>query len=238
MNKIFIVALSLVIGSSILTASAAEEVEIRASGVLYAPSGAAATGSEESGLDDVEWDSGQGLELQGIYWVDKSQWGIGATIGTASWDIKDYADVKYNPTVQINQVNVLEGDADLLIFGISAFRKLTNNDPGTSKFNADAELGLRYISVDSGIEGGYGEEYSDALLVALQTLEIDDSIVGVIGLTGDYAIDNNLSIFANASIQIDLDKGSVDNVLSIGTFEAGEVEFMSLYGKAGISYVF
>jgi hypothetical protein len=213
-----------------------DRIEVRGGGMYFSPNGAAATGSEDSGLQEVKWDSGTGLELQGVYWPDNSIWGYGLSVGTASWDIDDYFSVDFDPS-GLDFINSLEGDVDLTTFGISIFRKLTANKDEAVKYNADLEAGIRYLSVDSGIEGLFGVGIDGTIVDAqYQTIELDDSVVAVLALNGNYLLTETASVFATVGVQLDIDKGAADNeVPGTGTYEAGDSEYQAVYGRIGLS---
>lgn len=215
------------------TVSADSSVELRISGTLYAPNGAAATGDSESGLVSVDWDKGNGFEAQGILWRSNSPWGFALSIGTASWDIDDYGDITGN------ELNAFTGDADMTVFGASLIRQLSTDRPDQSKFKADLELGIRYVKMDSNIEGIYGVAVSGGPIYVRQTVELDDNILGLIALSGHYELDPQWSLFLQGGFQFDLDKGDAINAVpGVGEYAAGETELQSLFGKAGISFTF
>jgi hypothetical protein len=213
-----------------------DRIEVRGGGIYYSPNGAAASGSEDS-VEEVKWDSGTGLELQGIYWPSGSSWGYGLSIGTATWDIDDYFVVDFDPS-GLDFIDSLEGDVDLITFGVSVFRKLTTNNDETKKYNADLEAGIRYLSVDSGIEGVYGVGIDGTIVDAnYQAIELDDSVVAMLALNGGYSVSDRVRIFASVGVQIDLDSGKAENdVPALGTFEAGESEYQAVFGKVGLSF--
>jgi len=215
----------------------AEQFELRAGGVYYMPNGSATTGGGETSLEEVEWDKGTGFEVQGIYWIKSSPWGIGVSLGKASWDIDDY-ELIYTIGSEAYGYT-LEGDADLTIFGLSAFYSLFKGDGEANKLSGAIEGGLKFVSVDSNIKGETGIAGGGIVLVWDQTLEIDDSILGFVGFDLSYALTKQVSLFAQGGVQFDLDKGKVENdVPGLGTFEAGETELAALYGKAGLSISF
>jgi hypothetical protein len=227
-----IIVASIVCALSI-TSAHADTFELRASGVYYAPSGAATTGGEQSDVPEVEWDKGTGFELQGILWPDESSWGFGASIGTATWDINHVEESYYDYDYDSAYANIFDGDADLTSLGVSVFRKLsTQND----KLRIVAEGGVRFISIDTDIDGGWGVAGRHGTRGYSQTLEIDDSVAGVLALDLDYSVDERISFFAQAGFLFDISKGEVQNVVDgIGTFDAGETELQALFGKVGIA---
>jgi hypothetical protein len=239
MNRISSVCI--IVAACILLGAAGtygQTLQLRGSGIYYFPSGSATTGGGETSLKDVEWDKGTGLELQAILWPANSLWGFGASIGKATWDITDYESSEFDYSYDAAFADVLEGDADLTIIGLSVFRKLSEAKDA-NKLTITAEGGIRFVSVDSSIEGGTAIADAYGALAWYQTLEIDDSIVGLLALALDYAVADNVSLFAQAGFQFDIDKGKVENkVEGLGTFEAGETEFQALFGKAGLSVSF
>jgi len=231
------ITVSLVLTAATLTSASAfgaSSIEVRGSGVYYAPQGAAATGSEQSFLESVDWDSGSGFEAQAVYWRDYSPWGFAASIGAASWEIKDYSDIA------AGQLNKLKGDADLTLVGLSAIRKLTTDSSGGSKLKAEIEAGAKHISTDASIEGVWAVGLSDGRILALrQRIKTDDVVVGQIALNGKYELDPKWNLFATAGFQFDLSAGdSINQVPGFNDYPAGDTEMQAAFGKIGISYLF
>lgn len=210
-----------------------QQVQLRGGGIIYIPNGSAITGSDEAMMDSVDWDSGNGFDVQAIYWFKDSPWGAGASIGKATWEVDKYSKGNY---LILNEV---EGDADLTIPGISAFRKLPVGNVLDNKLKANLEAGLRFVSVDSNIKGMYYQRFSDGILFQEQEFEIEDSIIAVLAIDATYELGKNFGIFAQVGGQLDLKKGEVSN--SGVTFEdikAGETELQALFAKAGIAVNF
>ncbi|HMP76690.1 MAG TPA: hypothetical protein PKE12_10390 [Kiritimatiellia bacterium] len=214
----------------------AEDIDLRVGGVLYAPNGAAATGRDEGGLRTVDWDGGAGLELQAVFWLGASPWGIAASIGSATFDIENYSVAQNFGGATLHEF--LEGDADMTVIGASIVRKLLAGDDARTKLSGALEAGIRHVSIDSNIDGwtGIGDDSGPAL-TRDQSLDIGDSVVGFIGVNLDYAIAETVSIFLHGGFQFDLDKGEVKKrVVGAGADEAGETELEALYGKIGLSF--
>lgn len=219
------------------TVAGAQGLQIRGGGIYYEPSGAAATGSEISGLGEIDWDSGTGLELQGIYWMHNSPWGIGASFGMAEWEIDDYEDrwVHHGRTYD----DVITGDAELSIIGVSLFYKLFENHGASGAWNGHLEGGVRFVSVDSNIRGTTAVNDGGRTPAIAQTIDIDDSVLGVFGFDVSLALSDTISLFGHAGIQFDLDQGDAHRVVpGLGTWEAGETEMFAVYGKGGLSIAF
>lgn len=223
--------------SSSAYVSPSGQLEVRAGVNMYIPNGAAATGSTVSELQTVDWDRGLGFEIQGIYWFDTA-WGAGLSIGTAKWDIKDYYHKRYNSTYRINEYNTLEGDASLVIFGASVFRKINSGSTIQSKWTADIEAGIRYASIDSNISGLYVQEYADAYVRTYQDIETDKGVLAIIALNGGYKLTDKLSFMGQVGIQADLSKGEVINNAGRFSGEAGETELQAIFTRLGLSYTF
>lgn len=219
------------------TLTQAQNIELRGSGVYYVPNGSATTGGGQTEFEAVEWDSGTGFEVQGIFWTANSPWGFGASIGKATWDIDGYELIYMSGNSAYG--DTLEGDADLTAFGLSVFYKLFSDYGANQKLHGALEGGLKFVSVDSNIKGETGIAGAGGVLVWDQTLEIDDSILGHLAFELSYAFTEQVSLFGQGGFQFDLDKGGVENPVSgLGTFEAGETELTALYGKAGLSVSF
>jgi hypothetical protein len=228
-----IIAIGIVCTPTIILANA-DALQLRVNGGYYMPSGAVSTGGEESGLTkEVEWDKGTGFEVQAIFWPNGSTWGLGASIGKASWDIKDYEDSHYDYYYGAAFANVFSGDTDLTSIGLSVFRKLQTVN---NKAKMSVEAGVRLISLDANIDGGYGiADYTYAIGVS-QTLKLDDCVVGLIAFNLDYSVNNSISLFAQAGFQFDVSKGGVQNVVEgYESYDAGETELQAVFAKAGIA---
>lgn len=188
-----------------VTMAGAKNFELRGGGAYYIPSGSATTGGGETGIEDVEWDKGTGFEVQGIFWLDNSPWGLGASIGKATWDIDDYELFYTSGSVAFG--DTFEGDADLTIFGLSVFYKLFTDYGANKKLRGAIEGGLKFVSVDSNIEGANGVAGGGIVLVWDQTLEIDNSILGHLAFDFSYALTEEVSMFGQGGFQFDFDKG-------------------------------
>lgn len=203
----------------------------------YIPGGAAATGSRLSKLNSVDWERGIGADIQGIYWFD-SNWGAGLSVGTAKWDIKDYYNKRYNASRRINEINTLEGDADLIIIGASVFYKYTSKSSVPSKWSTEIEGGIRSISVDSNIKGIYAEQYADGTIYGAQTIETDRGAVAMLAINGGYELTSQIKFSWQAGYQFDLSKGETKNKTSQWSGEAGETELQSMFTRLGLSITF
>lgn len=203
----------------------------------YIPGGAAATGSRLSKLNSVDWERGIGADIQGIYWFD-SNWGAGLSVGTAKWDIKDYYNKRYNASRRINEINTLEGDADLIIIGASVFYKFTSKSSVSSKWSTEIEGGIRSISVDSNIKGIYAEQYADGTIYGAQTIETDRGAVAMLAINGGYELTSQIKFSWQAGYQFDLSKGETKNKTSQWSGEAGETELQSMFTRLGLSITF
>jgi len=234
-SVLLIVAVMLFTGSLVF----GQQVQLRGSGILYKPNGAAATGSDESGLNSVDWDSGNGFDIQGIYWLKDSPWGFGASIGKATWEIDEYDEMQSSGGYIFG--DGLEGDADLTIFGVSVFRQLSElfSKSEESKLGFVGEIGIRSISVDSNIDGTTGIIASGGMMIWNQSLEFEDGVVGLVALDVEYAVQENIKLFVQGGYQFDLQKGEVErDVPGLGTYVAGETELQAAYAKAGIAVSF
>lgn len=217
--------------------SSSGQFEARGGVNYYIPSGAAATGSRISKLNSVDWERGIGADIQGIYWFDPN-WGAGLSVGTAKWDIKDYYNKRYNSSRRINEINTLEGDADLIIIGASVFYKFTSNSSVPSKWSTEIEAGVRSVNIDSNIEGVYAEQYSDVTIYGAQTIETDRGVVAMLAINGGYELTSHIKFSWQAGYQFDLSNGEAVNKTSNFSGEAGETELQSMFTRLGLSIVF
>lgn len=211
--------------------------ELRGGINYYIPGGSAATGDPKSIRNSVEWSSGLGVDVQGIYWFDKN-WGCGLSIGSAKWDVEDYYHKRYNPVYRINEIDTLSGDADLVIVGASLTRKITSGSSRTSKLYAEVEAGIRSVTVDSNITGRYAQQFSDGTRYQYQELETDGGILGFLAINGGYELSPQLKLIWQAGYQFDLDKGEVINKVSGIEYPAGETELGSFITRFGASLNF
>lgn len=230
-SSVFVIVLAMLFTASVVFG---QQVQLRGSGMLYKPNGAAITGSDEARMDSVDWDSGSGFDVQAIYWFKDSPWGIGASIGKATWEVDKYSKGTYA------DLNEVEGDADLTIPGISAFRKIPLENILDNKLKANLEAGLRFVSVDSNIEGWYHQRITSSVtLHEVQEFEIDDCIIAVLAIDAEYKLGDNFGAFAQVGGQLDLEKGEVTNSgVTFDDIKAGETELQALFAKIGLVYSF
>ena len=174
--------------------------------------------------DDDDYDSGAGLECQYRFWFAEN-FGIGASIGYSNWEIND--DSYYERDETGTYSADMDGDVSLLFVGPSLLLRPQINDRVRFVFDA----GIKYAIVDSNAKVNYRFSSGYYSIRASEDIEIDDGIIGTVGLNCEFSISNHVSLFVGAGYNFDIEKGDVE----IDGENAGENELKSSMFKTGCS---
>lgn len=193
--------------------SSAPPVDAVGAAVLYDPS------------DSDAYDFGAGLEAQGRIWLNPKV-GFAVSIGAGSWRINDRElSVREDGIVARGKI---DGDVSLLPLGGSLLVRPVNGP----RMGLVLEAGLRYVAVESDaeIEVAANDGRGNSIYIK-DTVEMDDGIIGVIGVEAQVSAGERVSLFAGLSYQFDLSKGDVEWVDNDG----GSNELKALGVKAGVA---
>jgi len=142
---------------------------------------------------------GFGIEFQYRNWAyDPIGWAL--SVGAASWEANSGA-------TDLGRIHKdFDGSATLVPVGASVLVNLLHLDD----FNLLAEFGLRYVWMDAELDFTRvipaGDEGSEEVP---STLTIDDSLMGVVALEGDYYLNDQFLLFGSLGYQHDLTRGEI-----------------------------
>lgn len=207
MNKHAVSALSILL---LLSASALAQVpsHVEASPDLGPQIQIALPGAGDYDL----YDSGLTLELQFRDWVG-DPWGYLLAIGYGEWQASDDAE---KPGANLYD---FDGDIEVVPFGASILYKMYEDDA----WSITIEAGLRYFATDSKITA----RNSDQPPANRYDVEIDDSIVGRVGVSADYVLSEDFILSLGIAYQKDIEEGDLSTELGPGvdnSFESFIIE--------------
>jgi opacity protein-like surface antigen len=210
MNKTLLIAIAIVF-ACVFSAGAQTNTELRIQGIYTSPS------------DD--WDNSYGGEAQYIYW-DTMAWGIGFSIGTAKWDVsEDFLSLR-----SVSGIGGMEGDVSMLPMGVSILYRTPVNE----KIAITFEGGAKYVLLSSNIKANAVVTNGQNTIPVGGELDMDNAFTGILGADVDYDITQDVSLFAGAGYQFDIQKGTVNWTGA----ELGDAELKGTVVKGGISFKF
>lgn len=171
------------------------------------------------------WDSGSGVEAKMIFWQDEKV-GLAASIGYQGWDVTDEVGGAWL-TDEVVWLFRYDGDASMIPLGLSGVYRHAFNE----KTKLVAEGGIRYVIVNSDVQ--LQEVVTDGSVAVgrVTDIDIDDGIVGFVGVDLEHALKSGLRLFAGLSAQFDLSKGDVSTV-----YGAGENELEATIFRVGAAW--
>lgn len=174
--------------------------------------------------DDDDYDSGAGIECQYRFWFSEIV-GIGGSIGYSNWEINDDS---YYLRDETGSYSVqMDGDVSFLFIGPSLLLRPQLNDRVRFVFDA----GIKYVVVDSNAKLNYRVSNGYYSIRASEDIDMDDGIIGTVGLNCEFSISNHVSLFVGAGYNFDIEKGDAE----VDGEDFGENELKSSMFKTGCS---
>lgn len=162
------------------------------------------------------YDIGFGAELQYRNWhFDPIGWALSAGFGT--WEANE--DCRKLGRIHTD----FDGSVATIPLGVSALFYLY----GTQDFSLLLEAGLRYVIVDADVDFIREGNLSS-------TLDIDDSVLGLLALEADYYVSRQFMVFGGLGYQQDIVRGEIQTP----TGPLRDNEFTSLFVRLGGKFVF
>ncbi len=200
----------------VLAQTESSNADLSVGAIYYSPS------------DDESYDNGFGGEAQIRFWQNANV-GFGLALGAASWQINDFEEIESDGVVAVG--TSIDGDVTLIPVGGSIFFRPTINE----KVSMTIEAGVRYVIVDSQIDVEIAAANAfGAVAGRKDSIEIDDGVVGVIGVNIEGHLSKQTSMFAGLGYQFDLSKGDAEYLGE----DFGENELEALLIKAGFIFPF
>lgn len=175
--------------------------------------------------DDDMYSSGFGAEAQIRFWPT-SVFGIGLSLGAATWDVEPYYYSEYS-YYDGRTYGEIDGDISLVPFGPSI---LIAPNLG-SKVDLLLEAGLRYVAVDSNVTATVSNYYYGTYEF---DIDIEDGIIGVLGVGLDVHLSEIVSLVFGLGYQFDLSKGEAE----LEGIDVGDHELEAFYAHFGVSIQF
>jgi len=147
------------------------------------------------------YESGVILELQFRDWVSEP-WGYLLAIGYGEWQADDGAT---KPGADLYD---FDGDIEIVPFGASLLYKIHESD----EFSVVLEAGVRYFATDSKITARNSGQSPDIQY----DVSIDDSIVGRLGVSADYVLNEDFILSGGIAYQHDIEEGDLSTELGPG----------------------
>lgn len=158
------------------------------------PYGIELQGSLNYWVPDFElYDYAYGVDLECRNWF-LDPVGLALGVGISSWEVKEG-----RSAVDPSKLKELDGQLTTIPLGPSLLYKIVD----LTDWNLTAEGGVRYVFAQSSIH------YKRADTGESGTLDIDESILGVLGLDYERSFDEGKIFFAGAGYQIDIDEGAI-----------------------------
>ena len=176
---------------------------------------------------EEDWTSAGGVEAQLRFWQDESV-AVALALGVDRWKaVHEFSD-------GIDELGYyavdIDGTATLVPIGVSLVHRSTISEEASVTFDA----GVRYVLVDSNIDVATTEEDEFGLITYIDPVTIDNSWLGVVGVTVEGALDEDVWVFAGLSYQFDLtDPGETFLGDSIG-----ETSFQGPAFRLGLNWKF
>lgn len=206
-----------VLGCSLALAAAAEEAtwanEVEGGVVVQFP-----------GTGDFDlYDLGLGAEIQYRNW-SFDPLGLAFAVGFTSWEANEDCH-------KLGDVHTdFDGSVTTIPIGVSLLYYLY----GTQSFSLIAEAGVRYLVTDADIDFTRIVETEEGEERLPSSLEVDDSVLGLVALEADYFVNEQFLVFGGVGYQQDLQRGGIDTP----TGPLRDNEFTSLFLRLGGKIVF
>jgi hypothetical protein len=177
--------------------------------------------------DDMDWDSGTGLELQARFWSSKTL-GVALSLGLDSWDA---------PTEYVAgedafgyMESTIQGSATVVPVGVSILCR----SPVDRNCSFLFEVGLRYGLVDSSLHADVFYEDETGPVHISEDIDIDDAVFAVAGIAFEGAISPEVKLEAGFGYQFDLIK---PDEMYAGK-NLGETSFQAAAFHLGLVFMF
>lgn len=227
--KKYVLILSTLLSLSV-SSFAANKGELRVGGTYLSPTG------------DF-WKSGEGANIQYRYRVHPN-FALAASLGIQKMEIDtqelDALPLIYDDSLEdfgfvyMGGITDYEGDAVLYPAGISAILSIP-----IGKAALSFETGLKYVFINSKVkanmlDGIYDTWYNDVMTADSwqDEVEIDDSLLGLVGAQLDIPIATMAKVYIGCSYQFDLTKGDVTLKSSYPAYNGIVTEENDLTGLA------
>lgn len=176
---------------------------------------------------EMDWASGSGVEAQVRFWQTERT-GIALTAGGETWTA--VSDVYEEASDSSYLYSATSGDTSVALLGISVLHRSLLME-GLSIL---MDLGVRYAFIESALQSEVFYEDASGSVALVDTIEIDDTVLGVAGVSLDAHLNDTVSIQAGVSYQVDLSKPAETFA---GEF-IGDTSFQAVSFNLGIACVF
>ena len=145
----------------------------------------------------VDWNAAGGVEAQAQFWATPTR-GVALTMGVQRWDAPQ--ELLEGEDAQGAYSQWIGGDATIVPVGASL---LVRHPVGQGLF-LTAEAGLRYVMVESQLTVDASFEGDEGTQTLSDVIEIEDTVLGVLGLSLDGWFGDGLMLGAGLSYQFDI----------------------------------
>ncbi|MBP7829876.1 MAG: hypothetical protein KA248_08165 [Kiritimatiellae bacterium] len=167
------------------------------------------------------YDIGFGAEIQYRNWA-LDPFGVAFSVGYVQWEANE-------DCYKLGRIHTdFDGSVTTIPLGVSGLLYLY----GSQNFSLILEAGLRYLVTDSDITFNRIVETEEGKVPS--SLEVDDSVIGLLALEADYYISKQALIFGGVGYQQDIERGAIDTP----TGPLRDNEFTSLFIRLGGKIVF
>jgi hypothetical protein len=142
-------------------------------------------------FDLYDYAYGVDIEYRNWFWDPV---GFALSAGVSSWEVKNG-----NSSVDSSTLQDLNGQLTTIPVGPSLLYKIADQ----TGWNVTAEAGVRYVFAQSAVD------YRRVTTDESGTLDIDGSVIAVLGLDFERCFDNGKSFFVGAGYQMDMDEGAI-----------------------------
>lgn len=167
------------------------------------------------------YDIGFGAEIQYRNWA-LDPFGVAFSVGYVQWEANE-------DCYKLGRIHTdFDGSVTTIPIGVSGLFYLH----GSQNFSLILEAGLRYLVTDSDITFNRIVETEEGKVPS--SLEVDDSVIGLLAIEADYFISKQALIFGGAGYQQDIERGAIDTP----TGPLRDNEFTSIFIRLGGKILF
>ncbi|MBN2301256.1 MAG: hypothetical protein JXN60_01935 [Lentisphaerae bacterium] len=176
---------------------------------------------------DTDWSSASGVEAQVQFWHTRNT-GMALAMGAETWNATD--DVYEETGPSSYTYSAVGGDASVTLLGVSALHRAELMEG----LNILMDAGIRWAFISSNIRSDAVYEDAAGSTYVSDTIEIEDTVLAVVGVHLEGNLNENVSIRTGLSYRIDLSK---PEETFIGE-SIGETSFQAVSFSVGVACAF